>query len=76
MILDCFRFDFICAPICHPRYKREFIDPIPERSKAFTRADLVLTSQGKEYTVILRHTASLEKLGGDGGYKTTRDQEK
>ncbi|XP_031565101.1 protein arginine N-methyltransferase 5-like [Actinia tenebrosa] len=38
-------FDFICAPICHPRYKREFIDPIPQRSKAFTRADLVLTTQ-------------------------------
>ncbi|EDO41620.1 predicted protein [Nematostella vectensis] len=38
-------FDFICAPICHPRYKREFLEEIPDRSKSFTRADLVLSSQ-------------------------------
>jgi len=41
------RFDFICVPICHPRYRREFLDPVPNRSGAFTRSDLVLPSQGK-----------------------------
>ncbi|XP_068672225.1 protein arginine N-methyltransferase 5-like isoform X3 [Montipora foliosa] len=39
------RFDFICVPICHPRYRREFLDPVPNRTGAFTRSDLVLSSQ-------------------------------
>ncbi|XP_022790017.1 protein arginine N-methyltransferase 5-like [Stylophora pistillata] len=38
-------FDFICVPICHPRYRREFLDPVPDRTGAFTRSDLVLPSQ-------------------------------
>ncbi|XP_067052038.1 protein arginine N-methyltransferase 5-like [Acropora muricata] len=38
-------FDFICVPICHPRYRRELLDPVPNRSGAFTRSDLVLPSQ-------------------------------
>ena len=45
-----FRFDFICAPICHPRYRREFLDPVPNRTGAFTRSDLVLPSQGNKAT--------------------------
>ena len=36
-------FDFICAPIAHPRYRRDFIDKSsPQRPGAFTRTDLLL----------------------------------
>ena len=36
-------FDFVCVPIVHPRYKREFDSPhAPKRPGAFTRSDLLL----------------------------------
>eukprot|EP00111_Clytia_hemisphaerica_P007903 TCONS_00022950-protein len=36
-------FDFICAPIAHPRYRRELVDKSgPVRPGAFTRTDLLL----------------------------------
>ena len=36
-------FDFVCLPIVHPRYKREFDSPdAPKRPGAFTRSDLHL----------------------------------
>ena len=41
-----FRFHFICLPIAHPRFKREYIKPVCLRSRPFTRSDLLLPSQG------------------------------
>eukprot|EP00795_Rhopilema_esculentum_P001486 gene1486-15920_t len=35
-------FDFICAPIAHPRFKREYEKDAPIRPGAFTRSDLLL----------------------------------
>ena len=37
-----FRFDFIAAPIVHPRYKREYFGVIPPRSGPLTRSDKVI----------------------------------
>ncbi|XP_046843364.1 protein arginine N-methyltransferase 5-like [Xenia sp. Carnegie-2017] len=39
------KFHFICLPIAHPRFKREFIKPVCLRSRPFTRSDLLLPSQ-------------------------------
>ena len=41
--LFVFRFDFISAPIVHPRYKREFLQVLPKRPGPLTRSDKVLT---------------------------------
>ena len=38
-----FRFDFVSAPLVHPRYKREFLRIMPERPGPTTRSDKVLT---------------------------------
>ncbi|KAG8249111.1 Protein arginine N-methyltransferase 5 [Homalodisca vitripennis] len=39
-------FDFICVPISHPRFRREFLrGPSKNRDSAFTRSDLVLSSE-------------------------------
>eukprot|EP00112_Aurelia_sp_Birch-Aquarium-sp1_P010012 Seg2160.4 transcript_id=Seg2160.4/GoldUCD/mRNA.D3Y31 product="Protein arginine N-methyltransferase 5" protein_id=Seg2160.4/GoldUCD/D3Y31 len=35
-------FDFICTPLAHPRFKREFEKDAPPRPGAFTRSDLLL----------------------------------
>uniref|UniRef100_A0A8C4N9H1 Protein arginine N-methyltransferase 5 n=1 Tax=Eptatretus burgeri TaxID=7764 RepID=A0A8C4N9H1_EPTBU len=38
-------FDFVCAPIVHPRYKREFlIGPAKNRPGPLTRSDLLMPS--------------------------------
>uniref|UniRef100_UPI00358FBAD8 protein arginine N-methyltransferase 5 isoform X2 n=1 Tax=Myxine glutinosa TaxID=7769 RepID=UPI00358FBAD8 len=40
-----FVFDFVCAPIVHPRYKREFLmGPAKNRSGPLTRSDLLMPS--------------------------------
>ena len=42
-----FRYDFICIPLVHPRFRREFIaGPAKTRPGAFTRSDMLLSSQG------------------------------
>ena len=47
-IMFIFRYDFVCLPVVHPRFKREFIEgPAQKRGGAFTRSDMLLTSQGK-----------------------------
>ncbi|ESO87913.1 hypothetical protein LOTGIDRAFT_194048 [Lottia gigantea] len=39
-------YDFICLPIVHPRFRREFISgPSKKRSGALTRSDMSLSSQ-------------------------------
>uniref|UniRef100_T1JI27 Protein arginine N-methyltransferase n=1 Tax=Strigamia maritima TaxID=126957 RepID=T1JI27_STRMM len=39
-------FDYVACPIVHPRFRREFEDGKPKnRSCAFTRSDMLLTSQ-------------------------------
>nr|CAD7587186.1 unnamed protein product [Timema genevievae] len=41
-------FDFVCLPIVHPRYKREFLSgKAKDRPGAFTRSELILLSTGK-----------------------------
>ena len=37
-------FDFISAPLVHPRYKREFFDPKFTRPGPTTRSDKVISS--------------------------------
>nr|CAD7393122.1 unnamed protein product [Timema cristinae] len=40
-------FDFVCLPIVHPRYKREFLSgKAKDRPGAFTRSELILLSTG------------------------------
>lgn len=42
------RFDFLCMPIFHPRYKREFFqDPAKSRPGPQTRSDLLLSGRGE-----------------------------
>uniref|UniRef100_A0A1B6CEQ6 Protein arginine N-methyltransferase n=1 Tax=Clastoptera arizonana TaxID=38151 RepID=A0A1B6CEQ6_9HEMI len=39
------RYDFVCIPIVHPRFKREFINgKSKDRPGAFTRFDMILSS--------------------------------
>lgn len=39
------KFDFICAPLVHPLFKREFVSgPAKSRPGPFTRPDLILSS--------------------------------
>uniref|UniRef100_A0A8C7LWB4 Protein arginine N-methyltransferase 5 n=1 Tax=Oncorhynchus kisutch TaxID=8019 RepID=A0A8C7LWB4_ONCKI len=43
-----FRFDFLCMPLFHPRFRREFeLDPAKVRSGAHTRSDLLLCGRGE-----------------------------
>ena len=41
------RFDFVCVPIVHPRFERDFILNLPPRPGPLTRSDLCLSSSGK-----------------------------
>ena len=43
------RFDFICAPLANPKFKREFDKYAPARPGAFTRSDLLLPGSGMPY---------------------------
>uniref|UniRef100_A0A8C7LGF8 Protein arginine N-methyltransferase 5 n=1 Tax=Oncorhynchus kisutch TaxID=8019 RepID=A0A8C7LGF8_ONCKI len=41
-------FDFLCMPLFHPRFRREFeLDPAKVRSGAHTRSDLLLCGRGE-----------------------------
>lgn len=43
-----YRYEFICAPLVHPLFKREFIfGKAKNRAGPFTRPDIVLCSSGK-----------------------------
>ena len=43
------RFDFVCVPIVHPRFERDFILNLPPRPGPLTRSDLCLASSGRYY---------------------------
>lgn len=46
-------YEFVCMPVVHPRFKREFFtSPSKNRPGPFTRADLVLTSQDWNILVV------------------------
>ena len=45
ILFDPHSFDFITAPLVHPRYKREFFRWCPERPGPLTRSDMVLSSE-------------------------------
>lgn len=48
-----FRYDFICVPLVHPLFKREFVsEPAKNRPGPFTRPDLILSSSGTQYNYI------------------------
>jgi hypothetical protein len=49
------RYDFICAPVFHPRMRREMLVPNvhPERPTNLTRPDFVLTSNGENSAWLL-----------------------
>ena len=51
IIFDPHSFDFITAPLVHPRYKREFFRWCPERPGPLTRSDMVLSSE--EWTSVI-----------------------
>ena len=44
------RFDFLCMPVFHPRFKREFTqEPAKSRPGPQTRSDLLLSGRGREH---------------------------
>lgn len=46
-------YEFVCIPIVHPRFKREFFtNPGKSRPGPFTRADLILSSQDWNVLVV------------------------
>uniref|UniRef100_A0A8C7S5Z6 Protein arginine N-methyltransferase 5 n=1 Tax=Oncorhynchus mykiss TaxID=8022 RepID=A0A8C7S5Z6_ONCMY len=46
------RFDFLCMPLFHPRFRREFeLDPAKVRSGAHTRSDLLLC--GRDWNTLV-----------------------
>uniref|UniRef100_A0A8C7U5R7 Protein arginine N-methyltransferase 5 n=1 Tax=Oncorhynchus mykiss TaxID=8022 RepID=A0A8C7U5R7_ONCMY len=56
-------FDFLCMPLFHPRFRREFeLDPAKVRSGAHTRSDLLLC--GRAFMVPLKgpHCANLARV--------------
>ncbi|XP_046413047.1 protein arginine N-methyltransferase 5 isoform X1 [Neodiprion fabricii] len=47
------RYDFICIPLVHPKFKREFVDPeLKKRPGPFTRSDMILCSSDWNNLVI------------------------
>uniref|UniRef100_A0A8C8MNC0 Protein arginine N-methyltransferase 5 n=1 Tax=Oncorhynchus tshawytscha TaxID=74940 RepID=A0A8C8MNC0_ONCTS len=57
------RFDFLCMPLFHPRFRREFeLDPAKVRSGAHTRSDLLLC--GRAFMIPLKgpHCANLARV--------------
>uniref|UniRef100_A0A8C7S0L3 Protein arginine N-methyltransferase 5 n=1 Tax=Oncorhynchus mykiss TaxID=8022 RepID=A0A8C7S0L3_ONCMY len=56
-------FDFLCMPLFHPRFRREFeLDPAKVRSGAHTRSDLLLC--GRAFMIPLKgpHCANLARV--------------
>lgn len=48
LLLLIFRYEFICVPLVHPLFKREFVSGnAKNRNGPFTRPDIVLCSSGK-----------------------------
>ncbi|XP_001600397.1 protein arginine N-methyltransferase 5 [Nasonia vitripennis] len=43
-VANCSKYHFVCIPLVHPNYKREFISPEIKRSEPWTRSDLILCS--------------------------------
>ena len=46
------RFDFVCVPIVHPRFERDFILNLPPRAGPLTRSDLCLSSSGELHLIV------------------------
>lgn len=47
ILLHVFRYDFICIPLVHPLFNREFISgSAKDRPGPFTRPDLILCGSG------------------------------
>lgn len=46
-------YEYVCIPIVHPRFKREFfLDPVKNRPGPFTRSDIVLNSSDWNCAVV------------------------